>query len=211
MSAEGERRLSERLVAFGDIVFGFTISQLALQLDLPHAPADLLANPIRYVVYAATFGFIALHWYLFHRLTSSCFRPTPIDLMAVFTYLAWLGLVPYALFAYVRFASRFDGVFDVTGARYGLGAFSLAWFGLVASALVIWVRNDRRCADVLPADARWPTRRRLIGTAASAVILGTIFSLDLFVGPQAALPCFGLFALVPVGLRRYARTRRPEP
>ncbi len=202
-----EQRLAHRLVAFGDVVFGFTISQLAFQLELPRVPDDLVAHPIRYVVYAATFGLIAFCWFIFHRMTSTCFRPERIDLIAVFTFLGWLGLVPYAMFAFVRFATHFDPNqrSDVTGASYGLAAYVLAWIGIVATSLIVGARNYRRSDGFLEPPVRQRMRRRLVVNAMVGAIFVLVFAVDMTAGPLAAFPCFSVFALTPVIARVTAR------
>jgi uncharacterized membrane protein len=202
-----ERRLAERIVAFGDVVFGFTISQLAFQLELPHVASDLVANPIRYVVYAATFGLIAFCWFVFHRMTSTCFRPTRIDLITIFTFLGWLGLVPYAMFAFVRFATRFDPeqVHDVVGASYGLGAYVLAWIGIIVTSLIVGMRNYRRSDGFLDPAVRGRMWRRLILNATIGALFLLVFIVDVTAGPSAAFPCFAFFALAPLVSRITAR------
>src|ERR1700694_5925614 len=101
---ERERHLARRLEGFGDVVFGFAIAQLALQLDLPKAPSDLYGHPIKYVLYFGTFTLLALLWLAFHRMLTGTYRPTRIDLIITFAFLAFVGLVPYAMYAKVHFA-----------------------------------------------------------------------------------------------------------
>ena len=177
---ERERHLARRLEGFGDVVFGFAIAQLALQLDLPKAPSDLYGHPIKYVLYFATFTLLALLWLAFHRMLTGAYRPTRIDLIVTFGYLAFVGLVPYAMYANVHFAGKADS------AAVGLATYLTCAFGTAAMSSVISFRNAARgrgAADVVELRRQW---RLAVATAYVSGVMFVALVIDLTLGVMAA-------------------------
>lgn len=136
---DGERHLVARLESFGDIVIGFSMSQLALQLTLPNTPADL-THPARYVIYFGTFAALAALWFNYHRMMSGAFKPTRLDLALAFLYLACTTVVPLALYANVHFASSNHPEW----ARTGIGVYVACFTGTSVPATIVAWRNFMR-------------------------------------------------------------------
>jgi uncharacterized membrane protein len=147
--------LAHRLESFGDVVFGFTISQLALQFRLPVVPSDLVTRWPSYFAYAVTFAAIAALWLSYHRMLSTTFAPNALDIAITFVFLGFTGLVPYAMYAFLHFAGTLEGM------RYGYGAYWVCATGTTVTALIIRVRNYLRGAPYLDPDDRLRTFRRL--------------------------------------------------
>jgi uncharacterized membrane protein len=194
-----ERHFTHRLEAFGDVVFGFTISQLAFGFTPPRAPADLLDNPVKYVIYAVTFGLIALLWIRYHRMLSSAFRPQPADLVIVFTYLAFTGLVPYAMSANVRLLANY------ASSTYGFGAYMICAVGTQTMAALLAARNYRRAAPFMSFDEALALYKRLVITAATAGLCVVLLIGDVVVGPVAGFG-FAVLWFMPDLIRRRVRT-----
>ena len=97
-----ERHLVSRLESFGDIVVGFSMSLLALQLDIPKTPQDVFGHALRYAVFFGAFGLVSIFWYRFHRIMSTGFAPRTPDMIMLFAFLAFVALTPYALLTYTR-------------------------------------------------------------------------------------------------------------
>ena len=57
-----ERHFVARFESFGDIVVGFSLSLLGLQLTVPHTAAELFGNPVRFVEFFATFAILSVFW-----------------------------------------------------------------------------------------------------------------------------------------------------
>ena len=74
---EHRSHFTRRLEAFSDIVFGFSLAQLALQLQLPARAEDVLDHPIRWVIFFGTFGLITLFWLAHYRMFRLAFEPEP--------------------------------------------------------------------------------------------------------------------------------------
>jgi len=199
--SDKDAHLVHRLEGFGDVVFGFSVSQLALQLNLPRTPEDLVGDPIRYFLYFATFAALAGFWLRFHRMVAGAFRPAPPDLIAVFFYLAFIGLVPYALYANSHFAL----MRSVEAGRLGLAAYLLCIAMLALASTVVQARNFRRGYALFTE----PERRKAWQTtvASGAITLATLLALtfDLMIGVTGGGLASVLIGLSVLIARRLAR------
>jgi len=198
--SSNDAHLARRLEGFGDVVFGFSVSQLALQLNLPRTPQDLVGDPFRYFLYFATFAALAGFWLRFHRMLAGAFRPQPIDLIAVFFYLAFIGLVPYTLYANSHFAL----MRSVEAGRLGLAAYLLCIAMLSAGATVVQARNFRRGYAFFSE----PERRKAWQTTVvtGAVVLSTFLALtlDLTAGVEVGGTSSALIGISALIARRVA-------
>jgi uncharacterized membrane protein len=179
-----ERRLAGRLEGFGDIVFGFAVSQCALELPTTNGHVDL-SHPFALLFYFATFALLASLWLTYHRLMSGTFRPARIDLLLAFAYLALVSLMPYALYSISHQQQTLED------ARAAVAAYSALFAALMAIGGVIGFRNLRRgwwAMDTLERQKSWIAfLRRCTLTAIMSV--GLI--VDLAIGPaQASIPFF---------------------
>ena len=190
-----DRRLSSRIEGFGDIVFGFGVSQCALQLPTDRGHVDL-SRPLSLLVYFLTFALIASLWMTFHRMMSSTFRPAGIDLFAAFAYLALISLIPYAMYA-THVAT------SLNAARSALLEYMTVYAAASAIAAFITWRNLRRgwpYLDEAERDLIWLAflHRLIVGVF---MIVG--IAVDYFFGPA---PGGSVLLLIFVGIR-IARTR----
>ncbi len=204
--ADKDAHLARRLEGFGDVVFGFSVSQLALQLSLPQTPQDLVSNPIRYFLYFATFAALAGFWLRFHRMLSGAFRPAPFDLVAVFFYLAFIGLVPYALYANAHFAMNGS----LQGGRIGLAAYLLCIAMLSLSSAAVQLRNFLRGYYFF--DERERRKAWESSVVSIAVTLTAAFALTADITAGVAAGGFAAFSIAAGGAiaRRVARRRVPS-
>jgi len=187
-------------------VFGFSVSQLALQLSLPQTPQDLVGNPVRYFLYFATFAALAGFWLRFHRMIAGAFRPAPFELVAVFFYLAFIGLVPYALYANAHFAMNGSA----QGGRIGLAAYLLCITMLALSSAAVQVRNFLRGYHVF--DERERRKAWESSVVSVAVTLTTAFALTVDLAIGVAAGGFAGFSIAAGGAiaRQVARRRVPS-
>jgi uncharacterized membrane protein len=86
-----------RLEAFSDIVIGFSLAQLGLNLVLPKAPSDLTAVWTNVAFFIGAFFFIALLWWLHHRTFSTFFVLNTPMILLNFALLCALILALYFL------------------------------------------------------------------------------------------------------------------
>ncbi len=129
-----ERRshFTRRLEAFSDIVFGFSLAQLTLQLQLPAEPADLLGNPLRWVVFFATFALISGMWLAHYRMFRLAFEPERLDIFLNFAFLAAIAVLPFAMQAIIKYSGRDNSYTLYVAAFLGISLpmVILLWRGL---------------------------------------------------------------------------------
>ena len=94
---------TRRLENFSDIVFGFSISLLALQLDVPKTAADI--NPWHYLYFFLTFAVLASMWYMHYRMFRFAFAAQPLDVVLNFALLGCVAFLPYSLQLLVRYGN----------------------------------------------------------------------------------------------------------
>ena len=202
---EDRAHLKQRLEAFSDIVFAFTLSQSALQLQLPASAADLFSQPIRWVVFFGTFAIIAVFWLAHYRTFRLAFEPERLDIFLNFCFLAAIAVLPFAMQAVLKFGSD----------RGALALYAAAFAGIsLPMALLLRRGLGRRNPRVTDAQRLrlWQACiRNVLILAASVIALGTLAFGDTFVA-SLAYPIFGAASLA---VRRLVRTvpRRylPEP
>lgn len=197
----GERHLVGRLESFGDIVMGFSMSQLALQLEIPKRPEDVFAHPMNYFVFFAAFTLLAMFWLRFHRIMAIGFAPRRVDLVLLFGLLSFIALVPFALITYTRLLGP-QGSYSRQSVALYLGDF----LGISLFSWALNVRGLRRAWSILD-DAE---RREAWRPALAGFVIVPTFAIALAgvltTGPYA----FGLLLLM-APLTRLARRFAPEP
>jgi uncharacterized membrane protein len=196
----GDRHLTGRLESFGDIVVGFSISQLALQLEIPKTPHDVFGHPLRYFVYFAAFGIVAVFWFRFHGIMATGFAPEKLDVVLLFGFLACVGLVPFALVTYTRLL----GAANVS--REGFLLYLSVFFAVAALSWVLTVRGMRRAWVHLDEKERRMTWRAAVAGLVLVPLLAVAIVLDAFYGPRAAI-VIAIFAPVVAIVTR--RMRQP--
>jgi uncharacterized membrane protein len=183
---EAERHLLRRLEAFGDIVIGFSMSQLAFQLTPPSSPADFM-HPVRLLVYFGTFAALAALWYNFHRILSGAFRPTRVDMTLAFVYLAFTTIVPIALYANVHFSlSR-----HLDWLRWGVGIYVGCFVGTSLPGAIISWRSFRRGYRYFDEAERAQAWKRIVSVTTVAAYLSLTLVVDL------AVPINLLWGIMP--------------
>ena len=189
-----ERRLAGRLESFGDIVFGFAVSQCALQLPTAHGHVDL-AHP---------FALIASLWLIYHRMLSGTYRPSGIDLIVAFSYLALVSLVPYAMYALSHETQNF------VSARAAVAEYTALYGTMTVLSSVLTYRNLRRGYFYLDGDERTHAWGSLLRHIVLCVMMFGGCAVDVKYGPAIG-GCF-LFLIAPaIRLTRIAFGRLPSP
>jgi uncharacterized membrane protein len=198
----GERHLVGRLESFGDIVVGFSMSQLALQLGVPTSAQDVFAHPFRYFVFFLAFGVVSIFWIRFHRVMSTGFAPRQLDVILLFAFLAFVALTPYALVTYTRMQG--DGGYS----RQGVMLYISVFLGVIAFSWVLAVRGMRRAWRHLDQKERRDTWRFVV-TGALAI---PIFVVSLVGVGVLGTNAFGSFVLlIPLAVVVARMARRPWP
>lgn len=139
-----------RLEAFSDVVMGFCLAQLGLNLAFPGSlsnSADVLPGVALFI---ASFAFIALLWWLHHRTFSTYFVLNTPMIVTNFAMLCALVVTLYFFENVIHVPSS-----DANAAIYFPG-FALSFaivYGLLGVMLVSGLRL--RWATLAPADIRW--------------------------------------------------------
>ncbi|MEO6991414.1 MAG: TMEM175 family protein [Candidatus Baltobacteraceae bacterium] len=169
--AHEERRahFTRRLEAFCDIVFGLSLSQLAFQLGVPTRVEQLVADPLRYLVFFGSFAIICVLWLGHHQMFRH-FAAGRLDVFLNFVYLAFVALIPFAMNVYLHFAYS----------RIGLGIYALCFVGTTAPMTVLRVLGLRRDAADMEAGERLTVYRGVIrGLFVAVAMLLALASLGL--------------------------------
>ena len=98
----GDERLTSRLEAFGDLVFGFSLSLIALRLDVPSRVEDIF-EPTRWLTVILTFALICRFWLEHHRIFRHQFVVRTPDMVINFMFLFGIAILPYAVQTFLRF------------------------------------------------------------------------------------------------------------
>ncbi|HMG04885.1 MAG TPA: TMEM175 family protein [Chthoniobacterales bacterium] len=99
---EGDDPLTSRLEAFGDLVFGFSLSLIALRLDVPSRVEEILEAK-RWLTVIVTFALICRFWLEHHRIFRHHFVVRTPDLVVNFVFLFGIAILPYAVQTFLRF------------------------------------------------------------------------------------------------------------
>ena len=100
---ETDTHFTRRLESFSDIVFGFSLSLVGLQLVVPERPIMVLTNPVPLIGYAVSFGLIAIYWQYHHRYFVYSFFPDTLNVVLNFVKLGLVELLPFSLQLYLHF------------------------------------------------------------------------------------------------------------
>jgi uncharacterized membrane protein len=98
----GDERLTSRLEAFGDLVFGFSLSLIALRLDVPSRVEEIF-EPKRWLTVIITFALICRFWLEHHRIFRHHFVVRTLDMVSNFIFLFGIAILPYTVQTFLRF------------------------------------------------------------------------------------------------------------
>jgi uncharacterized membrane protein len=101
----GDERLSSRLEAFGDLVFGFSLSLIALRLDVPSRVEEIFELK-RWLTVIITFALICRFWLEHHRIFRHQFAVRTFDMVVNFAFLFGIAILPYSVQVFLRFEAQ---------------------------------------------------------------------------------------------------------
>lgn len=137
-----------RLEAFSDIVIGFSLALLTLNLTLPNNASELLASRSLLETYVITFALVCLMWWSHYRLFRYVFVPTFINVVLNFASLMTIGLLIYFMQVWHHQHTVVD---DLAAARQYFGALGL---NLLVNA-ILNVRCARMRKPEIPEAVYW--------------------------------------------------------
>jgi len=134
-SPEDRTHLVGRLEAFSDIIFGFSISQLASILKIPDTGSALITQLPNFLLFCITFMLLCAICWSHYRLFRYFFVANRLDVVMNFILLALVALVTYSLQMAFQLKSTYAvgwqcyfanmaGIFGLMSALYfrGLGS-----------------------------------------------------------------------------------------
>jgi uncharacterized membrane protein len=205
VGADTERTL-HRIEAFSDIVIGFCIAEMGINLIVPQHASDMRAIVTAITGFAVSFVLISFVWWFHHRIFSTYFVLTPITLILNFTLLGSLVLMVY----FQQIALHFIGM-DVDPTN--VVRMWMAGYGAVYSLLgaMLWIGLRTRWKALTLADLRWGVSRASVLSIGAAIfylfaagLAGVQGKAILIVGPIAVLI---MRVLVPKLVDRVIATR----
>ena len=129
-------------------------------------------------------------------------RREKLDLVLLFSFLACVGLTPFALVTYTRLL----GAASVS--REGFLLYLGVFFALAALSWLLTLRGMRRAWAVLDEKERRLTWRASVRGFVLVPLLGFALVTDAFAGPRAALVFFLALPAVAIVTRRVPRPNR---
>jgi len=194
-------RFTQRLEAFSDLVFGFSLSLLATRLDVP-ADVSEVFGATRWGTFIVTFGTICALWLSHYRIFRRRFIARPTDVIINFIFLFGIAVLPYAVQTFLRFQGGRNAIILY------LGDFALILAAL--AALRLSSLSQRRKDDDV--DARFREWRGTVRQFINALLM-IAFLLSINAN---AIPSEKLISFIPIGfiavtlLTRFAIRRLPE-
>ena len=198
-----ERRIAGRLEGFGDIVFGFAVSQCALQLPTIQGHVDF-GRPVSLAAYFGTFAVLSSLWLTYHRVMSESFRPTGLDLFLAFAFLAFVSLMPFAMYSLSHQHQ------SIAAARAAVAEYALLFTILMLIGAIMTLRSLRRGWYFLNPSERDFSWRAFVRRVSLAFVLGIACAIDLIFGPVLSTFAFPFMGIVP-RIVRLVFHRAPSP
>lgn len=187
---------TRRLEAFSDIVFGLSLSQTAIQLQVPATADELTSHYLRYVVFFGTFALIAALWVAHYRMFRLAFEPQLPDVLLNFVFLAFIALLPYAMLTMNKFP----------GNSVATGLYAIAFGGTSLPMLLLSLRGLGRRDPTLTEPERLLLWRAVLrNSCVVAAAIATLGLLPFFPTYFAILPFPALGIAVGI-IRRRVKT-----
>jgi uncharacterized membrane protein len=195
---ERDAHFKRRLEAFSDIVFGLSLSELALQLGIPATARELINEPLRYFIFFASFAIVCSLWIQHHRMFRT-FVPARTTVFLNFVYLAFTVLMPFGMQTLLKFPSS----------PIGFGIYAICYAATAASICALQLIGLRDCAAKLDDAERLDLFRRIVRSAALCACMLLALALLPIAGVGAA--GLSLFLMFPAMFAaRHALRRVPS-
>jgi uncharacterized membrane protein len=169
-----------------------------LQLPIARGHVDI-GHPTALLLYFGTYAIIASLWLIYHRMLSGTYRPAGVDLALPFAYLAFVSLIPYAMYEIAH--NR-----DAESARTSLFYYLAIYATMTALSAVLTFRNMRRGYFYLDAGDRDFTWLTLLRQLVLCGMMSVALVINAFFGPARA----GIFLILIFVAVRVARMLFPH-
>ena len=163
---ESEEHIVHRLEAFSDIVIGFSLAQMTLNLVLPNDVLDLFKHhSLSLAAFGLTFMIVAGLWWAHHRLFTYYFVPTPFNIALNFLSLGGVMFIVYTLQVWLHAAYHRE-------IAYAMYAASIAFVIAIIAFLTyrgIALRGHKMNAELARRGRRRSLRMSIVALAAACV------------------------------------------
>jgi uncharacterized membrane protein len=197
-----DRRLATRLESLGDVVVGFAMSQLVIQLP-QLGKAIHVRDAFHIVAYFVTFAVLVTLWLSFHRMMTQGFKPGRLDLSLAFVYLAFTSLMPYAMNANFAVQARLGSGVTAAEASWGIAVYCGCFFATLATSAAIYWRNLQRAWYTFDDEERDSVWLSALRTTSVGTVMLIILAADFVAGPERASFFFALLFIPAVIIRKW--------
>ena len=163
---DAERETVHRLEAFSDIVIGFCIAEMGINLLIPRTVAELPHVALGTAGFAVSFVLIAIVWWIHHRIFRSFFVLDQLNVVLNFAMLGALVLMVYFQQVSLHFVATdqdpgpaFQAWLLCYGAVYAL------------NAAMLWIGVRARWRTATDSDLRWGLSRAVLASVGTLVFL----------------------------------------
>jgi uncharacterized membrane protein len=202
---ESEEHIVHRLESFSDIVIGFSLAEMTLNLALPTNVLDLFTkHSISLLAFILTFCIVAAMWWSHHRLFTHYFVPRTPDIMMNFLSLGGVMFLVYALQVWIH-------AHEHKQIAYAMYTGSIAWVLLNIAIMTyrgVTLRGHRMNPELIKRGRIHSFRSALIGLAFAAIAALELFLPSTEVRFQNWF-MFGIIAFL-LATRLLARSRSPS-
>jgi uncharacterized membrane protein len=182
VAEEHQRHTRARLEAFSDIVFGFSLAQLALTLPPPvHFSTVRLLDIFAFTI---TFALVCFIWWRHHEIFRDYFVPDTPSIVLNFILLAAVALMAYALEAYLHGHESIAPV-----------ALYAVVFGMIFLSMGLMVARGLPKRPEITTQARYKGKKIVV----TFTVMGIIFLASLLLLPFGVTYVVLSWLLLPVG------------
>jgi uncharacterized membrane protein len=127
---EHDLAITRRIESFSDIVIGFCLAQMAINVVIPPHAIEFVTHPVAIGAFLLTFVVVARFWWIHAEIMRNYFVPIPLMVFINFAALAAVVLQVFALQVFVHFSA--NDVDGVTAVRIYIGIFAITYMMLAA-------------------------------------------------------------------------------
>jgi uncharacterized membrane protein len=135
----------EHLVSFGDAIFAFSITFMAVLIEIPNLPANLSQTEViqslvedlgpRFAIYVISFFVIGLYWISYHQIFNHIEGSHGVIIWLNLVFLFFITIIPFAVDLQVDY-----GFYQVIFILYAL---VLTFAGLTLTLIWLHARKNR--------------------------------------------------------------------
>ena len=146
------RKISlEHLISFSDAIFAFSITFIAVTIQIPNLPENLSEAQIiqnllgelgpRFAIYVISFFVIGVYWISYHQIFNHIVDSHTVIVWLTLVFLFFITLIPFAVDLQVDYSSYY--------VIFILYALTLTFAGLLLTVVWLYARKKRLIDNTL--------------------------------------------------------------